>query len=565
MGVDVHAAMAVRHPGAVQAVAAPGPAAAPPIEPLLEEHEIQGNVIPGFLKPEMVVVLLQVDQVDAARAWVAGLAEQITTLADVMPSRIRVREERYRRQVSAAETSVVGDAHLSDVWFNIAFSHQGLSKLLGGDEHAQDVSQFTDEAFVADLAARSALLGDPTDPAAEGNPERWLFGGPGKQADVLLVFGADQPDALSERLDTVCGDATDNGLKVLHKDQGSKLPDAKEHFGFKDGVSQPGVRGRISGDRYVTARTIDHDAVPEAWLYGLPGQYLVWPGAFVFGYPTPGADPMLPGPPQIPGPSWSRNGSYAVYRRLRQDVAGFRRFLDVQAASLNAQPGFEGMTPERLGALLVGRWHSGAPVSRTPDEDIPEMGGDVLANNHFGFAADTPPLPLIGGQLTNKFPEAAADPIGLTCPLAAHIRKVNTRDVGNDQGGRRASFERRILRRALPYGDPIDNGESDDDADRGLMFLCYQASIVDQFEFLNQTWMSDPAAPRAPSGHDMVVGQNGQPGEDRERSAVFVTKDAQVATVTSPADFVVPTGGGYFFTPSVSALRDVIGKTNPPH
>jgi hypothetical protein len=89
------------------------------------------------------------------------------------------------------------------------------------------------------------------------------------------------------------------------------------------------------------------------------------------------------------------------------------------------------------------------------------------------------------------------------------------------------------------------------------MFLSYQASIIDQFEFLNSSWMGDPIAPRSPGGFDMVIGQNGQPGEKRERSCVIL-KPPQTGTVTAVRDAVVATGGGYFFSPSISALRDVL-------
>lgn len=322
------------------------------------------------------------------------------------------------------------------------------------------------------------------------------------------------------------------------------------------------MRGRLDPDTYLTERTIAPDVLPEAWLYGRPGQYLVWPGSFVFGYETPGADPMLPAPPTLPGPAWSRNGSYVVYRRLRQDVAGFRALAVEQAQAL-AQQGMAGVTASTLEASLFGRWPSGAPVSRVPGGDDPALGRDPLANNHFDFAADTPTLQLAGGGTTNTFPEAHADPVGLTCPLAAHIRKVNTRDLASDQGGRRSSFQRRLLRRGLPYGSALPHsGPDPDDGNRGLMFLSYQSSIVNQFELLNGAWMSDPIAPRSPGGHDIAIGQNGQPGENRERRCVLFGRDGagrlMLGNVCAMKDVVIPTGGGYFFSPSISAMREVL-------
>lgn len=537
--------------------ATPSRTGAAPHEPVLEADEIQGNVLPGFMKPRMGVIALAFGDLAKARTWLAALVPSVTTMAQTMPSRLKVREERLARGVSAGETSAA--AELDDAWLNVSLSFGAIAALRAGG----DASKFADDAFRAGLAARSSLLGDPVDPAAEGNPANWVFGGPGKEADVLIVLGTDREPTMTKLAAQVVADAEAAQLQVLYAEFGGKLDKlGHEHFGFQYGISQPGVRGLVPGDThsYLTPRTVAPAAVPEAWLYGLPGQYLVWPGMFVVGYPTPGADPLLAGPASIPGPAWAKNGSYAVYRRLRQDVAGFRAFADKQAASLREQ-GLSEMTGDTLQALLIGRWPSGAPLSRTPDADNPGLGTDPLANNDFGFAADTPRLPLVGGN-TDAYSTAKADPVGLTCPLASHIRKVNTRDVGNDQGGRRASFQRRVLRRGLPYGPRFpETGPDPADGNRGLMFLSYQASIVDQFEFLNTAWMSDPVAPRSPGGHDLLVGQNGEPGAERQRSCVIV-KPPVIGTVVSDQDVVIPTGGGYFFTPSISALRDVLAA--PP-
>src|SRR5262249_38189980 len=150
-----------------------------------------------------------------------------------------------------------------------------------------------------------------------------------------------------------------------------------EHFGFKDGVSQPGVRGLMSRrpDVYLTPRRLA-PAAPGEMEFARPGQPLVWPGQFVFGYAsTDGSSGSTGGP--VPAvklkPAWLANGSLLVFRRLRQDVAAFTAFVRSEAARLAATPDFAGMTPARLGALLVGRWASGAPILRAQQTDLPAL------------------------------------------------------------------------------------------------------------------------------------------------------------------------------------------------
>jgi hypothetical protein len=62
-----------------------------------------------------------------------------------------------------------------------------------------------------------------------------------------------------------------------------------------------------------------------------------------------------------------------------------------------------------------------------------------------------------------------------------------------------------------------------------------------------------------PGGHDILVGQNDASGEDRERRCVLFGAGVQQATVATNAQWIIPTGGGYFFVPSLTSLRDVIG------
>jgi len=90
-----------------------------------------------------------------------------------------------------------------------------------------------------------------------------------------------------------------------------------------------------------------------------------------------------------------------------------------------------------------------------------------------------------------------------------------------------------------------------------LLFLSIQASIEQQFEFLMSRWVNDPARPKMPGGHDMLIGQNAPVPDHIRRCALFGT-GLEEAELSTDQQWVIPTGGGYFFVPSFSALREVI-------
>ena len=526
-----------------------------PREPLLEMHDIQGIAVPGFFKPHQTLLYLQFPKEQEAlvrfKRLLAKLGKEVTSAADALTDR------RAHRQLAAKGRKYLSR---SRPLLAIGFAYSGLSRLVPA------AYAITSVAFKLGLPARSALLGDPTDPEAEGHPKNWTIGGPSNPIDAIIVVAGDTRTATSDRAAAIQKYVEATGIAVSIEEGDIRSDDkGHEHFGFDDGVSQPGIRGMASakaGD-YISDRHIDPAEFPASALYGYPGQDLVWPGEFVFGYPATSPDPLVSGPLAHAEPSWTRNGSYLVFRRLRQDVGLFWRTMRDEANRLSRLPGFSGMTDFHLATLLVGRWQSGAPVNRTPKHDIPELGHNTLANNNFRFDSDTPRYKL-NGRHKDNFPSAKADPAGITCPWAAHIRKVNTRDSASDMGGRNATYQRRVLRVGVPFGASLKDryAETTDDplaGNRGLLFLSVQASIEDQFEFLQSRWMNDATRPKNPAGNDMIVGQNAPTEDGIRRCGLFGGGLAQ-AQVAASAQWVIPTGGGYFFIPSISALAGVIGE-----
>ena len=533
-----------------------------PEEPLLAVDEIQGNVAPGFNKPHQSFIALRIDDVAQAGKFVRGLAAEVASMKVVLADRRRYRAVRAR-----LGRAPLPHEHPPVTFIAVALSWPGMRVLSGNTD------DLGSEAFRVGLPERSPLLGDPTDADDPGAPQNWVVGGPENIPDVFLTVASDSDAARDETEARLVKEAQDSGMVVLYREHGDLLLGGlrgHEHFGFDDGVSQPGVRGLtgVEPPVYLTERTIDAAELPDSLLYGAPGQSLVWPGEFIFGYPTQTLDPLVPGAPR-PCPEWARNGSLLVFRRYRQDVRLFWDVMRQEAEALAPQPGFIDVTAVSLAARLVGRWPSGAPYSRVPGGDNTKLGKEPLAHNNFRFDSDSCPVKLNGG-FVDEWPQAKADPIGAVCPLASHIRKVNTRDSANDVGGTLASFRHRILRRGLPFGDALLRGPivgdvvplaKDDpaDGDRGLMFLGYLTSFEDQFEFLRNRWMSNRAAPRSPGGDDLFIGLNGNVGQEGLRVATLFGAQLQTQQVATKAAWVVPTGGGYFFAPSISALRGLLG------
>jgi Dyp-type peroxidase family len=526
-----------------------------PPEPVLPMLDIQGMAVPGFQKPHQTLLGITVatdsQAVVAFKQFLRKFCEEVSSATEALADRRRHR---------AVESGSAPEGSAGKALLGIGFTFHGLQKLTPG------AVSLPSDAFRQGLAARSAFLGDPPDPVDEGNPAKWKVGAPGHDLDALVVIAGDTRNMVDERALAVTKLIESVSLQITYTEKGDVRDDlpGHEHFGFDDGVSQPGIRGRASDhpDDFVTPRHIASSERPTHSLFGYPGQDLIWPGVLLLGHPATSPDPLIPGLLTPAIPDWSRNGSYLVFRRLRQDVGLSWRTMRKEAEQLSMLPGFEGLTDEQLASRIIGRWPSGAPVNRVPQADDVALGGESLANNHFRFDSDAAAMPLNSGYI-DKFPQSKADPAGITCPWAAHIRKVNTRDSGSDTGGRDSTYSRRLLRIGVPFGKPLKNryAESKDDpekGERGLLFLSIQSSIDDQFEFLMTRWMGDPSRPKMPGGHDLLVGQNDSPGENRVRRCLIFGSSLQQASVATDAQWIVPTGGGYFFIPSITALREVL-------
>ena len=221
-------------------------------------------------------------------------------------------------------------------------------------------------------------------------------------------------------------------------------------------------------------------------------------------------------------------GSYLVYRKLGQNVRTFEKQVGTLAAALD--------TSENLaGAMVVGRFKDGTPVLAS---STPSPGPEVLNDFHYRQDED-----------------------GLKCPAHAHIRKTNPRGT-TPLTSLESERRRRIVRRGIPYGSPLPNDGTPTNpgleaAPRGLLFMCFQQNIEDQFEFIQRTWIDNKNFPtgilvQRDTGDDPLIGQ------DRNEAQRWpkIWGDKEEGKKTFNFELAVTLKGGeYFFAPSLAFLR----------
>jgi len=482
---------------------------------------IQGNVFGGFNKPHQALLYLKFSDPASGKAFVGAMADLVTTSQTVFDWKKTYEDMFPKDLVTGRRPDPAGELEVG--WTNLVLSATGLAAI--GAAGAEDLAV----EFREGMAAAKERIGDDD----ESDPSRWIapFGTSAAELHAMAIVGADSEALRDKHLAEVRTVMSEHQVAELGVQLGDILPEPEaghEHFGFKDGISQPRVAGVEAPEGSEEQVGADQFALLDPSSPPPPPP----PG----GYPEPAPAPTATIPP------WAREGSYLVYRRLRQNVAGFQAFVTEHAGAL-------GITPEELGALFVGRYKSGAPVELTHKEAEADPQGvpkDEEAR--------------VDDAVVNDFDYDPQDEDGHLVPQAAHIRKVyprNQKDPGEEEAQRH-----RILRRGIPYGKPLEAGEAaygggggtpaDDGHDRGLLFLCYQASIADQFEFIQRSWANTATFPAVDdggeAGRDAIISQ-----DSAEPKFRVPAKD----TTLTLARWVFTTGGEYFFSPSVEGLREL--------
>lgn len=502
----------------------------------LETKYIQGIITSGYkYLPFSKYFFLQINDLGKFKAWLNQLIPDITT-----------SDRTHFISLPDINTATA---------VNLAFTYAGLEKL-GLPPEALET--FPSE-FAEGMAEpyRSRRLGDLGNSAPEQWEKPWRRttrkDGQSETAeqriDLLLIVQAHDRDYLDQcceqylqsfiysdqpNLDTI-GRIVDVQSGYLYK-QTCAVKDAdrqiREHFGFRDSISQPQING-------ICKKKADPSA--EDLKVGNPDVNVIAAGEFILGYPnelSTSTKTHLPHTPMVPKAldrsphlkvlsanfsDFGRNGSYLVFRKLQQHVKEFQTYFNQF-----------GEKQKLMEAKVVGRWHSGVPLALAPESDP--------------VSEDNPEsIQKWEGQLDN-FTYAKPDPYGYGCPIGSHIRRANPRDSLRGDSPEEAieSVKRhRILRRGALY---------DDGTEQGLLFICINADIRQQFEFIQQNWLQSPNFNGMHGEIDPLIGKN---SDDTPRDMTIQQQPIRQKLRGLP-NFVTVRAGGYFFLPSICALHFLV-------
>ncbi|WP_336070583.1 cytochrome P450 [Nitratireductor rhodophyticola] len=405
----------------------------------------------------------------------------------------------------------------------------GLRRLGLGERPGDDRLDGFPAAFRQGMAteARSRVLDD----IGKSAPERWVWGSQEKPVDVAVVCYAGSYETLDTDIQSLLHATDKAGVQRV-----AQLPleirregrHAVEHFGFADGISQPIVRGTPRANGSTSS------------------MHLIAPGEFVLGYPdengfyppsptvaeaedSEGILPALETGDEAPlfgskatMRDLGRNGSFMVIRQLEQHVSTFNAYCRHAAEALRTETGNAAVDSKWIAAKMVGRWQDGTSLVRNPNGRP-----DREPDNDFTFATE--------------------DPQGLHCPLGSHVRRSNPRDsLGDDPETQlRINNRHRILRCGRTY----KNGQ-----EAGLLFMCLNADIERQYEFMQQSWVSSSFFQGLTDEKDPTIGAN----EGKGRFSIPMDEGRLV--LRDLPGFVTTRGGGYFFMPSRSSLRYLLSR-----
>jgi Dyp-type peroxidase family len=414
---------------------------------------------------------------------------------------------------------------------------------------------------------------------------------------AMILLAHDSHQQLYKQVQEITQEIKSNGIKIVQMELGCTRKNHKnqpvEPFGFPDGISQPLFFTEDINEE--KGKNWDPSAGLDLVLNVDP-----FGKKFCDVYDKQNASQN--------SKSYSF-GSFLVYRKLEQDVKSFNEKVKrIATCKLDDSTGSLEEREAIVRAFVVGRRkEDGCPVYvHDPNKSL-FVDSNVSVNlNDFNYGAD------------EEFQHDSA----FKCPFNAHIRRMNPRGIQgkNQQSGYvysgKSIYENspegqrnaRIVRRGVSYGLPKDisylSQETQDNLEaykslienlinlgreleipikgdkEGILFLCFQGSIDDQFDVLQKRYANtidlgpfgglneqDPNRKSPVFGVDPLIGR-----EDTDETNMSLTHSwwpkewgnlnageikFETLEETKFSDYVIPRGGEYFFTPSISFLKSL--------
>ncbi|GHN01055.1 peroxidase [Cytophagales bacterium WSM2-2] len=398
---------------------------------------------------------------------------------------------------------------------NIAFTNNGFTQL--GLKMKRNFSSEFSEGMQSKF--RQRILGDYN----SNDPEKWIWGAQSEIHFILMLY-APNTNAINAKVEEMQSLLAVHKVTIVQSIISDDLEGDKEHFGFHDGISQPVIRS-LKGKKVSSKSNVVADG---EFIFGYLNEYDKMP-----------ISPILDSPDQF---DFGKNGSYMVFRQLKQNVKEFWNYMSTQS-------GGDINEAIHLASKMMGRYLNGTPLALSPDKPDAKLAEE----NNFGYYS------------TDKF--------GEKCPFGAHVRKANPRDGMNDDPVESTTVtnRHRILRRGRPYGAPCAPSMNPEDIlkaaqpahEVGLVFICFNTNISRQFEFVQQQWMNNKKFYHLYNDPDPIVGIDGKPPVNgvskAEPPGEFTIQNCPVRKkLTGVPQFTVMKGGAYFFFPAIGAISRLI-------
>jgi deferrochelatase/peroxidase EfeB len=492
--------------------------------------DLQGGLIKSYGRNYSLYIFIQFnkEKVNEVKHWIRdGIAQNVTSTWEQLDNTNTFKKEVERRRQQKLDSPI----YYGKLCTNFFLSYQGY-KFLGFDPDNAEINEPPFKDGMKKDWEKSYKIDPPPKDYWYNPPECWDVGKDGKdQSHALILLAHDCLEELKNAANTLIEKCEKIG-KVVAFEAGYVLRDKNENavgpFGFADGISQP-LFLKSDYDKYCKNQKIEQWD-PKASLnlillkdpFGEPYSY----------------------------------GSYCVFQKLETNSKCFEKKVDELARQLECDRG-------RANALVIGRFKDGTPIALS--EQTNQNDRSSISNN-FNYADDDD---------------------GIRCPLQSHIRKVNPRRDKNDatlEKSRRTKS--RIFRAGITYFDDPEAPKTSDmsqmclnkldylnkvsekaladniESISGLLFICFQNSIVTQFSKLQTEWADDRIFPRAdPKYLDPIIGHpfTSKPDQTDPDSQEWPTKKGNGENF-SPYPFygcVKNRGGEFFFAPSISCLKRI--------